>query len=268
MDGGARRLGLVLLVAFGVGAVGILFGSIFEWAAGARFAPWTSYISELSVGPPGAQAVFVVMILAFAGLTGWFFSAAPERLGARSGNGGTEGSGGPGSSPGTSGTEGSGRRGSSAGVPGREEYRDSAIVAPPAAAKLGRVFGLVSATALVVMVFVPLDRDRPACFTAHLVTAVIVFFCMSGAMTVYGFALRGKTAMARLARIIAFPCAVSAFAFAVLTVLVEIAGVIPQSPLVYLTEWISFGLFALWMLAAGIRLRWPAEQTWIPKEPG
>ena len=72
-----RHLTILLVATFVVGLGALAVGVSLHWIAGTRFAPWSNYISELAVGPPGSDIAFLVLIIGLALLTGTFFVAAP-----------------------------------------------------------------------------------------------------------------------------------------------------------------------------------------------
>ena len=75
-----RHLANLLLGVVAVTLVVTPIALIFRWTVDGGYAPWRNYISDLSAGPTGSNAAFIVMILSFSLLLGLFFAVSPNLL--------------------------------------------------------------------------------------------------------------------------------------------------------------------------------------------
>jgi hypothetical protein len=206
-----KTSGLLLLLAFAAGFAGLALAMALNWIAGASYAPWTNYISDLSIGAGGASIVFIVQmaLIALFSLVFFLYSAAGLKR----------------------------------------------MYGSPGAVNVARVFGVITSLTVIVMVFFPLDPDRPASYTAHVWTGTVIFVCVAVLMIAYTVVFSRQRGILRLANIAAIICAVASLVFAPLFALTELADLIPRHLGTYLVEWIAFPMLAVWMLLVGIGLR-------------
>jgi len=120
--------------------------------------------------------------------------------------------------------------------------------------RLARVFGLLGSAVLIAMIFVPLNPSVPSLHTAHLILATVVFGCMTVYTGAYGFSFGRRGGVFAAARTVAILTAVGALAVVVFTILTDLSHVLNPAPVIFLTEWITFALFSVWLLFLGLAL--------------
>jgi len=119
----------------------------------------------------------------------------------------------------------------------------------------GVIFGTIGSIDTLVMIFFPLDPMRPAIYTTHVWTGVIIFVCIAVYAICYSVVFRGSSGPLGASLVVAVVMAVLSVAFSALLALTELTHTIGRHAATYLIEWTAFSLFAVWMLMVGLGLR-------------
>jgi hypothetical protein len=106
-----------------------------------------------------------------------------------------------------------------------------------------------------VMIFFPLDPTRPAIYTTHVWTGVIIFVCIAVYAICYSVVFRRSSGLLGASLVVAIVMAVLSVAFSALLALTELTHTIGRHAATYLIEWTAFTLFAVWMFLVGLGLR-------------
>jgi hypothetical protein len=116
------------------------------------------------------------------------------------------------------------------------------------------IIGIISSLDIIIMVFFPLDTTRPIIYITHIITGVILSFCMTGFLGTYGWVFLKLSEFPKTLGLLACTASFFCFIFAILLALTEIFGIFNQHVITYLFEWAAFSLFAVWMLLTSLHL--------------
>jgi hypothetical protein len=120
------------------------------------------------------------------------------------------------------------------------------------AVNAGMISGIVHSIAAIVMVFFPLDLDRPGVYQVHLICAVLLFLGVAVYTFAYGTVVRRGSATLNLAAVFAGVASVLALLFTLLLILTPLTATLSPHPVTYLVEWATLGMYMVWVLIGGI----------------